>query len=505
MRRSLLPVLALLAALLAPAAASAAATTPRVVGGAPASSADAPWQALVLPGGYLCGGAILDPTHVATAAHCVYDEVDQAPIDPSTVSVRVGITDRTQAGGETRGVSAIAIYPAYAPDLETGDVAVLTLAGDLPLSSAIQPIPLTDTTWRPADGVTTFRLSGWGSTAKRAPDDTTTPQYASPVLMVTDTVMASGQCASAYYPFDGTLLLCAGQENNDACQGDSGGPLAVQIGGVWRLAGLVTGGAGCAWAGYPGFYARTAQAGIHDFLATRGSGSHLTDPTFTRQPAITGDAVPGGILTCDQGEAANAYAYGLGLVRNGILVTRSNSITVNSRDVGATSTCVVVAYGLTGDVQATSPGVTIRALPVAAPAPAPKPAPSPYAPAPDSAPPVAHLVDATCSRRGVCTIGVRVDDPAPSAGVKGVEATVETPYRTTCRVKVKVKGKTKVRRRACTKTQLQRLRAIATPTMYTYKIVTPRLRKGRHTFRLVGVDTAGHRQAKPTTFTKTTR
>ena len=499
MRRAALPVLTLLAALLAlvPSAMATTATN-RVIGGVQATAGDAPWQALVLPSGYLCGGAILDNLHVLTAAHCVYDDYDYEVIAPSSVTVRAGVVDRTAGGGQAAGVSAITVYPGYDPDLESGDVAILTLAGPgLTSSSTVQPIGLTEVGWRPVNGVTNMQLSGWGSIVQRSPTDTTTPQSASSTLMVAKNIQATDGCSAVYSPFDDSRMLCAGQAGYDACQGDSGGPLAVQDGGAWKLAGIVTGGAGCGWAGYPGFYARIAHPALHDFVTSRGTGTLLADPSFTRQPEITGDPTPGATLICDHGEATNAYSYAMSIVRNGIAVTQYDSVQITSRDVGATYRCSVVAFGLTGSVQATSETVTVHPAPVAAPPPPPAPATSPYAPKGDTAAPVAHVLAVTCTRRRVCTIGLRVSDAAPSSGIKAVEARVDTPYRTTCKVKRK--------RRPCTKVAVQRLRVATTPVLNVYRIVTPRLRKGTHTFRLTATDSAGHRQAAPTTFKKTTR
>jgi hypothetical protein len=500
MPRLALPVLTLLIGLLALAPSAPAMTgTSRVVGGVKASASDAPWQATVEPTGAFCGGSILDETHILTAAHCVYDEYEQAVTDPTDVTTRVGITSLGQTG-QVRGVAAITVYPRYDPDLETGDVAILTIAGaPLTLSSTVQRIELTDVGWRPTIGVTTFQVSGWGSTVQREPGDDTEPVL-SPDLMVAKNIQSTDACSTVYSPFDDSALLCAGQPGYDACQGDSGGPLVVQD-GVPKLAGVVTGGAGCAWPGYPGFYARVAQQGIHDFIATRGAGTQLADPVFTRQPQITGDPVPGSMLTCDPGEIANAYATSVAFMTSGVVATPYRTFTPNARDVGLTFTCRVVGFGLTGVVQATSAPVTVHLAPVAPrPAPAP-PAPSPYAPKADTAPPVAHVADLTCSRRRVCIIGVRVEDPAPSSGIKVVDASVETPYRTTCTVKVKGRR----RHKPCTKTLVQRLRVASTPALGVYRIVTPRLRRGRHTFRISATDAAGHRQARPTTVRKTTR
>ena len=118
------------------------------------------------------------------------------------------------------------------------------------------------------------------------------------------------------------MLLCAGQAGIDACQGDSGGPLAVQVGGVWKLAGIVTGGAGCAWADYPGYYARVAHPGIHAYLAQRGTGQVVQGPAVLSPPTITVDAAAGGALRCDTGSWTNADYYDASFRRGSTVVAQ---------------------------------------------------------------------------------------------------------------------------------------------------------------------------------------
>jgi secreted trypsin-like serine protease len=504
MRRVLAPIVTPLALLLtltaagpapaAPVSSNVVGGSPRVVGGSAATTTDAPWQVLVLPNGYLCGGAILDATHVVTAAHCVYDNEDQEIVAPSAVTVHAGVTNRFVAG-QHPAVTAVSVDPGYDPDMQTSDVAILTLGAPFSFTTSVQAIELTDVGYRPgpSDGL---RLSGWGSDVARAPGDETTPHAVDNLNVAT--LHTSSGCASVYAPFDDNLLLCAGQAGLDACQGDSGGPLAVQVAGVWKLAGIVTGGAGCAWPNYPGYYARVANSGIHAYLAERGDGYAVQDPAAVSPPVITGSAVPGGTLTCDVGTWKNAYSYGIEFLRGDTVVGYGSTMSVRPVDVGSSVTCLVQAYGLTGTAEATSSAVTITAPPAppaAAPAPAAQAPNASALPSPDAAAPKARIAKLSCAR-SICTLDVVVDDPAPSAGVKSVEARVTTAYRATCVKRHK--------RRRCTKSVGHKLRTIATGAT-AYRIVTPKLRKGTQTFRLLAVDRSGHRQAKATTAKKTTR
>jgi hypothetical protein len=157
---------------------------------------------------------------------------------------------------------------------------------------------------------------------------------------------------------------------------------------------------------------------------------------------------------------------------------------------------VVEAYGLTGTAEALSAPVAIADLPAPAPTTPTLTVNLAAVPSGDAVAPTTRVLKLSCTKRGVCVLEVRVVDPAPSAGVRAPEATVTTAYRTTC-----VKHG---RRRACTKTVVHRLKAVASG-INTYKITTPRLRKGTQTFRLVASDLKGNRQVRATTVRKTTR
>ena len=501
MRRVLAPVIAVLAALAPiPAAAHAAGATNRVIGGTDATPTSVPWQALVLPDGYLCGGVILDATHVATAAHCARDEDTGVVIAPSAIAVHAGIANRL-ATGQAPAVAGVTVDPDYDPDAATGDLAILRLAAPgLALdATTVKAIGLTDAGYAPS-GSDPLTLSGWGSTAARSPYDDTTPQWPSDVLQVTSGLHASNGCASVYSPFDDDRLLCAGQTGLDACQGDSGGPLVAQVGGVPKLAGLVTGGAGCAWSGYPGYYARVAYPANHDFLAQRGDGAQIADPAVP--PALTGVAKAGGLLTCDTGSWEGSYAYTIRFLADGRVVARNAAqLPLTAALAGAHVSCLVDAVSPTATAEASSATVLVAAAdPAAVPAPAVRPAPAPVptpapAPAVDATPPVAKITKLRCGRTA-CVLDVHVEDAAPSSGIKAVAGRVTTTYVATC-----VRNH---KRHACAKTVVQTLKSAVTGPG-TYRLTTPRLRKGKHTFSLLATDGRGNRQAKATTASKSTK
>jgi secreted trypsin-like serine protease len=186
-----------------------------------------------------CGGTLVSPTKVVTAAHCMVGE--------TTSSVRVvgGRTYLNGTNGTVARVSKIWIHPNYTSATRGEDVAVLTLSTSMPYATA-KYVSSTDTSVYTAG--TTARVLGWGTTSQNG--SSSNQLRTATVPIVSDT-----SCRGSYgSDFVASEMVCAGYSSGgvDTCQGDSGGPLLV--GGV--LAGITSWGEGCAQAGYPGVYTR---------------------------------------------------------------------------------------------------------------------------------------------------------------------------------------------------------------------------------------------------------
>lgn len=180
-------MLAIPPVMLSTAAASAAGVQPNLIGGHAATDRDefitsvqfdAPTVGLVNQ--HICGGTLVAPNEIVTAAHCVTDppsgltgqqrhaiaqryrlDADAFTVPPvknRQYHVRVGSRDRTN-GGEQASVVRISVHPKWnweaTPNTEVADIAVLKL--DRAVDA--QPIEVADHAGEPGSAI---RELGWG-------------------------------------------------------------------------------------------------------------------------------------------------------------------------------------------------------------------------------------------------------------------------------------------------------------------------------------------------------
>ncbi len=295
MRRRLIAALSVLGVLamgLAVASSTQAATlSPRVINGTQATPADMPYLvALVDTSGMsrggafqaqFCGGALVTPTKVVTAAHCVVDETTRTIANPADIEVVSGQSLKNPATAPIP-VLSVSVHPNYDIDASSNDIAVLTLSSPLQGVRTITPIAPAEIPAYVISGAV-VRVGGWGNTTAQAGGKDFPDIFRTANLVIFPDSMCGGRGTYAmngvnFKGFgasdaDPQTMLCAGAADTggrviDSCQGDSGGPLVSALGGPERLVGVVSWGDVCA-SKYPGVYTRVSA--MYDFLSSQGA------------------------------------------------------------------------------------------------------------------------------------------------------------------------------------------------------------------------------------------
>lgn len=213
---------------------------PKIIGGSETTITTAPWMAQLWyyddtqDLGFFCGGAVVAPTKILTAAHCVdgYDWKSYGAVITGTSQLP---DDAGETNGTVSGVWRQWDHPSYNGDTIDNDIAVLTLPNPIKAT----PIKMTTSgdTASYAEG-TSAKVYGWGRTSSTSDDISQTLKTA------TLPIQTDATCASAYPDwFIKGHMVCAGEPasgsdegTTSACNGDSGGPLVVNN----RIVGVVS-------------------------------------------------------------------------------------------------------------------------------------------------------------------------------------------------------------------------------------------------------------------------
>ncbi|XP_069875807.1 mastin-like isoform X2 [Dipodomys merriami] len=237
---------------------------PGIVGGCPVSARSFPWQVSLRfysmrrhRWQHLCGGSLIHPRWVLTAAHCL----DPQELGACAFRVQAGGLRLYAPGEELSRVIQIIRHPEYNSSLGAAggaDIALLRLEADVPRGRGV-PVPLPAAAMSvPARKI--CWVTGWGDLGYHRP---LPPPYH--LREVAVAVVGNGECdqkyrnSSRHQPAIRDDMLCAGDQDQNSCQGDSGGPLVCRWNCTWVQVGVVSWGRCCGLQNFPGVYTRVAS------------------------------------------------------------------------------------------------------------------------------------------------------------------------------------------------------------------------------------------------------
>ncbi|XP_008285238.1 transmembrane protease serine 13a [Stegastes partitus] len=228
-------------------------STDRIIGGSIAKTGQWPWQlSLHFRGSHVCGGVLISPDFVLTAAHCFPSSSSLSAENWKVYGGAVSLNNLPQP----YTVKKIILNENYNRKTNDQDVALLKLTSAVKFDDKVQPACLPVSNQQFPHGTNCW-TSGFGTT--EAGSDTVSND-----LMEVSVNIIDRQVCNSPKVYEGAVtrnMICAGnlEGGKDSCQGDSGGPLVCRGDSRWFLVGITSWGAGCGARNKPGVYTKVTS------------------------------------------------------------------------------------------------------------------------------------------------------------------------------------------------------------------------------------------------------
>ncbi|XP_053291925.1 plasminogen activator, urokinase a [Pleuronectes platessa] len=234
----------------------------KIVGGSFTPIESNPWVAAIFSKDrkFVCGGSLIAPCWVLSAAHCFENGGGNTLSDLSVFLGKSAINDTDPVKEQSFTVEKLIVHQKYNMSSYDNDIALLKIksrsGGCAVRSASARTVCVPPSRTQLPAGVQ-CTIAGYGKESHLA------WHYSKILKQAEVNLLSQTDCKSELY-YGGRItknMICAGSPDwsTDACGGDSGGPLVCEVGGRMFLFGVVSWGENCAMKNKPGVYTQVTR------------------------------------------------------------------------------------------------------------------------------------------------------------------------------------------------------------------------------------------------------
>uniref|UniRef100_A0A673JIQ6 trypsin n=1 Tax=Sinocyclocheilus rhinocerous TaxID=307959 RepID=A0A673JIQ6_9TELE len=235
----------------------------KIIGGSRPTVESQPWIAAIFKGeGFVCGGTLIAPCWILTAAHCFPDGKRTRIMRYSVYLGKNAINETDTVKEQQFNVSKLVVHEDYDYTAENfnNDIALLKIV-DSSGQCAVRTDSVRTVCLPPFQQMlpTGFycEIAGYGRHQKGG------FEYSLYLKQAQVRLISQNACQNKYYSKDEVnenMLCAAGRDwEEDACQADSGGPLVCEVNNTMFLFGIISWGKECAKKFNPGVYTKVTN------------------------------------------------------------------------------------------------------------------------------------------------------------------------------------------------------------------------------------------------------